>query len=237
MLEGQSYLARSEGGLSRGKFKGGTFRVDSSRQEDGSIIQPTPDARKHIEKVLRKEGRSDDVAAVLQRFDAGAENCLLPLAPGLAAYKWRIDEIAPAFDGRSLSEQVLLKIAYEFAACHLADKAYEESPPLVALRSALLSPESPLDPDAVSIDYLTTRTYAPVHGLALHGQTPHVVVSICLFGWLLFRVHLRRIAIGPPHFKYTCYLDTGTEDCEILQDKTDRKGSASDVDSASRPQT
>lgn len=219
ILDGQPYLSRGDGGVVRGKFKAGTFRVDSLQKEDGSVIQPTPDARKHIAKVLRREGGGDEeVTVVLTRFDAGPENRLFQLAPGLAAIKWRIDRIEPALDGPSLSEQTLLKIAYEFAACHLAEKAYDQSHQLATLRGAVFSPSSAFG--AFSIDYLTTRRYAAVHQLALTGQTPHVVVTICLFGWLLFRVHLRKIAIAPPHFKYTCLLDTGEEVCEVLEAKS-----------------
>lgn len=111
--------------------------------------------------------------------------------------------------GPSLSEQALLKIAYEFAALHMADKAYDECAQLAALRAAVFSPAR--GAEAFSIEYLHTPEYLPVHGLSLDGQSPAAVVTICLFGWLLFRVHLRRIAIAPPYFKYTLLLDTGEE--------------------------
>ncbi len=219
ILHDQSYVGRGEGGVVRGKFKAGTFRVDSFQKRDGSVIQPTPDGREHIGKFLRKDGRSEEeVAAVLRGFDAGPENQLLQAAPGLAAIKWRIDSVEPALDGPSLSERALLKIAYEFAVCHLAEKAYDESQQLTALRDAIFSHSS--ESGAFSIEYLTTREYAPVHGLALAGQTPHAVVTICLFGSLLFRVHLCRIAIAPPYFRYTSLLDTGEEVCEVLEDKS-----------------
>ena len=218
ILQEQSYVGRGEGGVVRGRFKGGAFRVNSFRKEDGSVIQPIPDGREHLSKVLRKEGRTEkEVEAVLERFDAASENCLVSLGAGLAAVKWRIDELDPALDGPSLSEQALLKIAYEFLACHLGEKAYDESQQLAALRAAVLSPASTLD--VFSIEYLTSRRYAPVHGLALAGRSPHVVVTICLFGWLRFRVHMLRIAIAPPYFRYTCLLDTGEELCELIEDR------------------
>src|SRR5207245_2386540 len=70
ILDGQPYVDRGEGGVVRGRFKGDTFRVDSFRKEDGSIIQPTPDGRNHIAKVLRKQGNADEaVVATLERFD------------------------------------------------------------------------------------------------------------------------------------------------------------------------
>ena len=81
------------------------------------------------------------------------------------------------------------------------------------------SPDSA--PGAYSIEYLTTRKYAPIHDLALAGREPHTVVTILLFGWLLFRVHLRRIAIAPPYFKYTHCLDTKEEACKQLGETQD----------------
>ena len=218
ILEGQAYIGRGEGGVVRGKMKGGAFRVDAFQKEDGSVVQPAPKGREHIWKVLRKSNVAGErVDAILKQFDQGPENCLLELTPRLAAIKWRVDKVEPALDGSLLSERALLKIAYEFAACHLAEKAYDTSEQLAAIRRAVFEPSS--DRQVFSIQYLTTRKYAPVHGLALAGMTPHVVVTICLFGWLLFRVHLHQIAIGSPHFKYTCYLETGEEGCEVLEDK------------------
>lgn len=71
ILDGQSYVGHGEGGAVRGRFKADTFRVDSFRTEAGSIIQPTPDGRNHIAKVLRKQGNADEaVVATLERFDS-----------------------------------------------------------------------------------------------------------------------------------------------------------------------
>src|SRR5438552_2421837 len=82
----------------------------------------------------RREGRtSEEVVEILKFFDVSGESRLLPLAPGLAAVKWPIERLEPLLDGPSLSEQALLKMAYEFAACHLAERAYDDAPALAAL--------------------------------------------------------------------------------------------------------
>src|SRR5262249_20404313 len=134
----QPYIAHGEGGVLRGRFKGDDFRVDTRRKEDGSIVQPTLDGRRHIETVLRKAGRAPgDIEVSLQRFDAAPDNQLVPLASDLSGVRWRIDKLEPAYDGPLLSEQALLKMAFEFLALHLAGKATDAAPQLVDLRRCI----------------------------------------------------------------------------------------------------
>jgi uncharacterized protein YlaI len=83
ILHGQSYIATSEGGGTRGRFAQDMFRVDSRRNADGSLIQPTPDARQSLARMLTKRGLSaDDLDAALARFDSSPMNSMIPLAPG-----------------------------------------------------------------------------------------------------------------------------------------------------------
>jgi hypothetical protein len=102
----------------------------------------------------------------------------------------------------------LAKIAYEFLACHLGDIVYETGPQLSAVRDAIRGEAE--DSDAFSVEYLTSHKYSPVHGLLLAGH-PYVVVSVCLFDWLRFRVHFPQIAVARPYFAYSCLLDSGEE--------------------------
>lgn len=214
ILHDQPYMASGEGGVTRGRFSRGTFRVDSRRNADGSLIQPTPDARDSIARLLTKRGLSaENIQAALARFDSSPLNQMVQLAPGLATVKWRIDRIEPALDGPALSEPALLKMAYEFFACHMGEAVYHESPQLAALRAGVFA--STLDAEHLAVEYLTTREYSPLHTLSLEGR-PHVVVTIRIFGWILFRVHFRRIGLAAPTFRYACLLDTGDEVCEVV---------------------
>jgi len=191
--------------------------VDAARRPDASVVQPNPDARKHIARVLRKEDvDQQQIEAILSQYDRAPENERRELHSGLAAVKWRVDKVEPALDGPLLSVRVLVKIGYEFVACHLGATIYEESKQLAALRANLS--QSCADRSVFSIERLTTRKYAPVHFLGLNGTSPHVVVTICLFGWLLFRVHFLQIGIRPPYYRYVCHLDTGEEYCELLNE-------------------
>lgn len=73
--EEQPYLAHSPAGKVRGRLKRGMFRVDSRKLDDGSLIQPTPDARKSIETMIRRQGRTaEEIQIALPSFlatDAG----------------------------------------------------------------------------------------------------------------------------------------------------------------------
>jgi hypothetical protein len=215
ILDGQPYIGEGQGGAVRGSFKGDTFRVVSARMNDGSVIQPIVEGRKSIERTLRKQEISEDaIASALARFDSEPANEPISISPGLEVTKWRIDHLSPALDGPSISEQALLKIAYEFAACHLGALVYDDSAPLRELRAAVWSPSGASS--AFSIEYLMSREYETVHGLALVGNSPHTVVTVCLFGLLRYRVHLRGIGIAPPHFSYTHSIESGEEEVDEL---------------------
>jgi hypothetical protein len=215
ILESQLHIGRGPGGVVPGRIKNGKFSVDASRRADGSVIQPTPDARKHIARVLQKYSpAASNIAEALKRFDEAPDNRRIDITPGVAV-RWKLDSVDPALDGPSISEIVLLKIAYEFLACHLGELVYDEAAPLRNIRGILTGSEPP-QADVFTVEPLTTREYAPVHGVALVGDRPHAVIKVCLFGWLLFRIDLHQVAVAPPHYKYTHALDDGTEEIEPI---------------------
>lgn len=214
--EGQAYVGTGPPGKVPGRLKGGRFSVDTFRAPDGSLIQPTDKARKHIETVLRKRGIDQThLATLLRRFDEAPVDTRVDLSLGLEAIKREGSTLKAVLGGPLLSPQVLLKIAYEFLACHLGEGIYDtHSLQLAQIRDAVAGWVA--DAGAWSIERLTSGQYSPVHGLALTGS-PHVVVRICLFDWLQFRVHFDRIALGSPCFAYVCMLDSGEETCEVLE--------------------
>jgi hypothetical protein len=221
--EGQTFIGTGEGGTVRGKMIDGVFRVNSCTKDDGSIIHPASGASKQFRHMLNKRGMSaQQVEEALQRFDAAPTNRLIPLGSGIATIKRNANKMEPALDGPRLSDQVLLKIAYEFVALHLGEIAYCDSEQLSALRRAVWEPSSALG--AFSIDYLTTGKYTPEHVLKLEGRTPHAVVTIYLFGLLKYRVHFPQIALAPPCFWYGCHLDTGEEVVEVVKEQSSQIG-------------
>jgi len=76
--EGQNYIARAaDGSLVRGARRGGEARIVASTSKDGVLSQSEEEARKGIEKRLRRAGTpEDDIAAALGRFDSALEGVL-----------------------------------------------------------------------------------------------------------------------------------------------------------------
>lgn len=55
LAENQGYIGQSEAGLPPGYIRDGGFRIFSKKLSDGSLVQPTDEARGTIEKILQKE--------------------------------------------------------------------------------------------------------------------------------------------------------------------------------------
>lgn len=219
MREGKSYVVKSAGGLAKAYCRRGQLQIRSSRAEDGSVLQPTPEGRSHIETVLRKsEAEPDEIQRKLAEFDSSPENVAIKLHDSLTAIKWRVDEVFPALDGDALDDRVLLKIAFEWFAAHAAEAIYLDVPQIDELKQVLQDARA--SSDSFSVERFRTRKYRPMHGLALEHAAPHAVIAINLFGYLLYRVHLRTVSINSPRFRYTCDLETKEEFFEEIQNAT-----------------
>jgi len=210
IAEGQPYIAESPRGKVQGILKKGDFRVRATQEPDGSIIQPTPKGRQYIEKRLRKSGADEvTIQLSLRRFDDAPDNVPIQLNERLSVVKWSIGSLDPVLTGPFLKDEVLLKIAFEFLACHLCTTIYRDDYPLSEIRK-VLSCERAVQ-DSYRIEHLHAESYQAFHGLAFEGNQPHAIVQIRLFGWLAFRVHFLRIAVEGPRFIYTHQLDQGKD--------------------------
>jgi hypothetical protein len=210
LTERQEYIAESPRGKVRGVLRNGEFRVHAKKQFDGSVIQPTPQGRKHIKKHLRETGAGQqEIDQTLRQLDAAPENTLIPVDAGLQVIKWSVGSLQPTLDGNPLSDQVVLKIAYEFVACIVGSQVYSDIPVLSAARRAL---HDQLDPGAIlRIERLHAAKYDAFHGVAFEGNQPHTVIQARLFGWLAFRIHFHGLVINAPRIVYTHRLDTNKE--------------------------
>ena len=210
-MENQNFISHGPGGTERGSVRAGEFRVKSRTREDGTLIQPTDTARESVEKILRKADANDDVIKQsLLTFDKVEENERVKLPFGLEVIKWPIEKLEIDLSHSRLMDPIIpLKIAYEFLALHLGTAIYNESPKLQELRTALR--QSVRDHPSFQVDRLNASDYKPFHGICFEGNDPYCKVLIRLFGWLAFRVHFRRLAIGGPRFIYTHHLDTHEE--------------------------
>lgn len=210
--EGLPFIGTSPGGAVTLQMRVGELRVQGGLQEDGSLILPQDHAREHICAEARRRGYSPkQIEEIMRRFDGLPHNARVELMPGYEVVNWRIDEIRPDCHGPMISEKVLLKISFEFLACHIGESIYSRAEQIENIRSALLSDTAP----RIEVERLNSDRYQPIHGLALEDDG-HVVVHICLFGRIHYRVHLLQFCTQPPFFAYTCNLSQGTEHCQIL---------------------
>ena len=217
LSEKQTYLGISPGGTERGVIRNGEFRIQSKTAEDGSLIQPSDDARKSVKRILIKAGsRGATIKVALRLLKEAPENKRVQIAPGLEVVSWRIEKLDFDFrNNRPMSPLVPLKIAFEFLACHLGTDIYEDTPQLRDIRKVLS--QCIEEHECFRVDRLNALEYKPFHGICFEGNHPHAQVLIRLFGWLAFRVNFLRIAVGGPQFVYTHYLNSNQEDIRMLE--------------------
>ena len=170
LTEGQEYIAESWLGKVRGAIRKGMFRVYAKRQSNGSLIQPTPQGRKLIKNHLQKTGANQQtIDQTLSKLDGAPENTLIPVDTELQVIKWSVASLQPALDGTLLSDQVVLKIAYEFLACIIGSQVYSDIPPLSATRHMLRYQK-----DQPGANFRIERLHAPKYD-AFHGWLLRVI--------------------------------------------------------------
>ncbi len=212
--EGQEFICQGPGGIERGISRRGELRVKPRKTENGSLILSLEDGRKLVERSLRKAQRDEClIEEVLRKIDGAEENQKITPTSGVQVVKRTIENIEPYLRGsKLLTSLVPLKIGYEFLALHLGTAIYNQDSALNELRDILRKGiESHL---SFEVESLNASQYDPFHGIAFLGNNPHAVVLIRLFGWIAFRVHFRRLAIGGPRFSYKHDLDINRD--EIL---------------------
>lgn len=210
------HISHSEPGTNRGYVKNGEYRVKAKKLEDGSLIQPTTDARNSILKTLKRAGHDEEaIFKAMHTFDSVPENEKIELVPDLEVVKWSINKLELDLSSAHLMNPLIpAKTAYEFLACHLSSAIYEDVKQLSDIRDSFIKCE--LNPDIIKVERLTSNRYEPFHGIYFEGNDPHAKVQVRLFGWLVFRVHFLKLSVGGPRFIYTHKLDNNEEDVRII---------------------
>ena len=224
ITEKQAFYAQSKAGRVPGFFIKGDFCVQSKKMADNSLVQPTVDARKSIEKMLERQGcTKSQIENALSKFDKTPPNKIIELHPGLETSKWDIEKIELNFNKTSLMNPLIpLKIAFEFIACHLGASIYSTEHQLAEIRT-ILSEQNTNDNECFQVDRLNAGEYKPFHGIVFEGNNPHAQIQIRLFGWLAFRVHFKQLQVNAPRCAYTHFLDTNIEDLRIIEDNIQKK--------------
>jgi hypothetical protein len=211
LTENQNCLACGPGGKAPGRLRKGEFKVKSRTAPDGSLIQPTHEARKSIRAILTKSGVEPAlVDAAVDTFDQAPENKRVQVWHGLEVVKWGVERVELDLSGSQvMTPLVPFKIAFEFLACHLGASVYDADPQLLDLRQALRS-TTDVNP-SFRVERLAASRYELFHGVCFEGNAPHARLQVRLFGWLAFRVHFLRLAVECDRYAYTHYLSTGKE--------------------------
>jgi hypothetical protein len=212
----QAVIANSLGGKIPGYVRNGTFNAHAHQALDGSLIQPTPDGRKTLQRILEKGGYDEaPILQALAQFDGTPDDERIEVAPGLEVVKWRTTSLTLDLSkGKLLNPLIPLKIAYEFIALHMGSAIYDEGAPLKTVRDTLQI-QADLPP-SIDVERLNAKEYQPFHGICFEGNDPHAKVLIRLFGWLAFRVHFKELSFSGPRFIYTHYLDSNNENMREL---------------------
>ncbi len=210
LSEGLDYIAISKRGTVKGKIKNNEFRPRSYKEKDGSIIQPTNDAKKNIRRTLEKEKVSHKtIAQTLQIIDEAPLEEMIELSDDTKIIKWGIEELQPDLTGPKMDDTVLLKIAYEFLALHIGSAIYLN--PFNDIRDAILNGSK--NTSVYEIEYLRGTKYDPIHAIFIEQNRPHVQIKIVLFRWIVYRVKLLGIALDNryPRVGYELDLKTGKD--------------------------
>lgn len=218
LMENQNFLANGPGPKTSGFIRGEEFRIKSQKHEDGSLLQPTDEARKSVDKILKKRGFEDSqILKSLRTFDEAPENQAVAVAPGLDIINWVTESIGLDLrNSKLMSTHIPLKIAFEFLACHLGTAVYDEAPQMNNIRQALK--EGHENDACFRVERLNANDYKPFHGICFEGNHPHARVLIRLFGWLAFQVHFMKLSVGGPRFIYTHTLNDGKEHLQMLEE-------------------
>ena len=213
LMEGQSLLPTGRGPRVSCYIRDGEFRVRSTKLQDGSLIQPTEEAAKAIEAMLRREGHGpaiiDDAVAAFERVP---ENQRTPIAPGLEVSKWSSEGLEPDLSRSKMLDPLLpVKTAFEFLALCVGQSIYNDDWPLSALRRILMRC-CEWDDRILRVERLYTGSIRPLHGICNEDNSEFARVQIRLFGSLTYRVDFSFLNIGKQRYAYTHSLDTGDED-------------------------
>lgn len=218
VLHRQRVVSAGPGGKASGYVRNGEFFVAAKKNDDGSLIQPTPDARRAIQTMLKRQGYDAPFRAeAMERFDDAPENTRIELAPGLEVVKWQVNGIDLALDGPLMDPVVPIKTSYEFLACHLGTAICEEAPPLDEIRRVLTGGE--IDSSQISVERLHAPQSRSFHGIIFEGNHPHAQVQVRFFGKLAFRVHFHRLAVDGPRAQYTHDLAANEESIRQVNDE------------------
>lgn len=220
LRENQNVILDGPGGPRQGQIKKGVAQIRTQKLGDGSIITPAPEAKSHIERLLKMDGHSPSaIEEALKAVHDGPLNQRISISPEIDVITWSSDNCELDMSAMGLMNPLVpANIAYEFLAFHMRDQIYDENVVLDDIRSMFFN--GVISVNDVIVEPLYVDNNKLFHGICFEGNSPNAKVLIRLFGTLAFRVSFKRLAVAGPRLVYTHMIATGDEDMRILVDSS-----------------
>jgi len=173
-----------DGSIVRLSCKGSKWRTLTGPGARGSRVQDTRDARRALERILSKQGLSDqEVSRRVELFDSLDEDVPLDLPGGQTFVKRDIPPLTPELEAQFVSKRVPALIAYEFLALLIGDLIYQDTFNEIRqyIRAGVCS-------DRYEVQRRSSGKYAPIHAIGLQPDEAHFTVFVRFFRWLVFAV-------------------------------------------------
>lgn len=190
-------------------------KLRARRTSEGTYLIDSRRAARHLAKLLRKRGLPEKhIQAKITEFDLLEDGKPLEMGAGLQVRRSTITELSPSLRDGFVDERFAVMVALEFLSLQLPDAV--QTPNFDSLRAYVAGGDPPA---TVEVERLTTKTYAPFHGLRWERHDDMLEFFIHLFGWLVFRVRFLKIQVRGRMAAY--YEELNTANSYLSQDGRD----------------
>ena len=179
------------------KFKRGKLETKARKRKDGSIVLDTKRGERHLRRMLENDGLDrEEVENTLQRFKNSPDNTHVRLSEQTLAVRWGVESTFPRLDA-GMDERLVVLIAYNYLCLLLNGQVLDER--LSFIRDFIVNDKST---PRIKVESFTSRRYEPYHGLCPKLVGRDTIITIRLFGWLIYEVHFVGVVYGGPDFVY-----------------------------------
>lgn len=185
------------------EIRDGKLRTRASKE--GSLLIASEIAEVELERRMRRMGLPKaDIQQQLTAWSTLPDGATLEIAPGLEIKRWTVETQVPKLGESLIDHRWPVLAALEFLALNLKDGIL--TPYFEEIQDYVLGGQQP---SFVAVERLTTRKYAPFHGMRWIQREDVLVCEIHLFGWIVFSVTFSSVRMQGPLAAYLESLDTG----------------------------
>lgn len=199
---GQIYIGRDiNNNLLTFIRKKSEFKVQEKKKRDDSLILDTKKVeKKHLKKILKKRGFKDsEILEKIDSFKKLENNIKVKLTEKEKIVKWGVQEFELCLSGPIIDNRAIILISYNYLSLLIGKLIYGQR--LEFLRNYILDG---VESEKISIQRFRTRKYSPFHQICPEFFTSKVILTIILFGYMVFKVNLN---ISLPKVQDYVYLE------------------------------